>query len=58
MDEQLTGVRDNCDEVFILNDLWLFTARSVKRLEAGTRYNNDLLAKCGLPRAMSTPQCP
>ena len=40
------GVRDDTDEVFILNKRGLLTARSVKRVEAGSRYNKELLARC------------
>ena len=40
------GVRDDTDEVFILNERGLLTARSVKRVEAGSRYNKELLARC------------
>ena len=40
------GVRDDTDVVFILNERGLLTARSVKRVEAGSRYNKELLARC------------
>ena len=48
------GVRDNSDEVFILNERGLFTARSVKRLEAGWRSAlRDLgIDWCGLTFAL------
>ena len=40
------GMQGNRDEVFFLNERGFFTARSVKRLEVGSRHNKDLLAKC------------
>ena len=61
------GLRNNSEEVHVLKERGLIAALSVKRLEAGSRYNKDLLAKCATrpwdrlvrsdPRA-SLSQCP